>query len=112
MSSRTKSPEHAHQFAQAVARHRGWDVNSDDEFLEDLARGLAINYNSYGYFLCPCRDGDGDRTTDRDIICPCAYAAPDLEEFGHCFCGLFLTRAFARSGKAPRQLPERRESGI
>lgn len=104
-----KSQENARQFITAVARHQGWQVNPDDEFVRDVADGLARNYNAYGYYLCPCRDGDGDRASDADIICPCTYARPDMAEFGHCFCGLFLSEAFAAKGQAPAQIPERRD---
>ncbi len=108
MSRREKTPEQALQFIHAVARHQGWAVNADDRFVADLAEGLARNYSRYGYFLCPCRDGEGDRNEDADIICPCRYAVPDQQEYGHCFCGLFLTKAFAASGREPQQIPERR----
>lgn len=112
MSAHHKTPEHALQFIRAVAGHQGWAVNRDEQFLGDLAAGLAQNYNSYGYYLCPCRDGDGDREADRDIICPCDYARPDLAEYGHCFCGLYLTKEYAESGSSPSPIPERRASGI
>lgn len=112
MTARSKTREQAHQFIHAVAKHQGWALNDDEQFLDDLADGLARNYNAYGYFLCPCRDGEGDRSADKDIICPCRYAVPDQEEYGHCFCGLFLTKAFAASGRSPRPIPERRPSGI
>ena len=112
MSANHKTTENALQFVRAVAGHQGWAVNEDEQFLGDLADGLARNYNSYGYFLCPCRDGDGDRNADRDIICPCDYAPPDLSEYGHCFCGLYLSQEFARSGSSPRPIPERRGTGI
>lgn len=108
MRSKQKTPEHARQFVAAVAQHQGWAANPDEEFLSDLATGLARNYNRYGYYLCPCRDGDGDRDEDRDIICPCDYARPDIEEYGHCFCALFLAKEFAASGTTPRSIPERR----
>jgi len=105
---RKKSREDAHRFIERVAKHNGWVVNPDRQFVDDLAEGLAVNYNRHGYFLCPCRDGDGVRRLDRDIICPCDYLAPDQKEFGHCFCGLFLTPEFAAEGQAPSQIPERR----
>ena len=111
MSARAKTPENALAFITAVARHNGWEVNPDSDFVNDLAVGLATNYNRYGYFLCPCRDGDGDRGEDKDIICPCDYSRPDQDEYGHCFCGLFLSREFARKGVAPQPIPERRNSG-
>jgi len=108
MNNKRKEKKDAAAFIQAVAHHNGWETHNDPEFVDDLADGLAKNYNRYGYFLCPCRDGDGERSEDADIICPCVYAKPDQKEYGHCYCGLFLTREFAQSGKEPSSIPERR----
>ena len=108
MSNKHKTKEETRQFVFKVAEYQGWVVNPDDSFLDDILEGLTANYNRYGYFLCPCRDGDGDREADKDIICPCDYNVPDQKEHGHCFCGLFLSKEFAASGKAVRQIPERR----
>ena len=110
MSNKKKSKEEARKFVFQVARYQGWEVNRDEKFLNDIIEGLQANYNRYGYYLCPCRDGDGDRQADKDIICPCDYNVPDQQEYGHCFCGLFLSKEFAASGKAVRQIPERRSS--
>jgi ferredoxin-thioredoxin reductase catalytic subunit len=112
MNANKKTPADAHKFIKAVARHQGWVLNPDTEFVDQLAQGLAQNYNTYGYYLCPCRDGDGDRSADKDIICPCDYVVADHAEYGHCLCGLYLTREFASSGKEPSSIPERREGGI
>ncbi len=108
MDSRRKSPEDAIAFVHAVATKQGWAVNPDTGFVGQLATGLSVNYNRYGYYLCPCRDGDGDRAADRDIVCPCDYARPDLDEFGHCFCALFLRPGFVESGGQADPIPERR----
>ena len=112
MNAKKKTPEDARAFIDAVAEKHGWIVNHDVEFVGQLAKGLAANYNTYGYFLCPCRDGDGSREVDGDIICPCEYLAADHEEFGHCLCGLFLTSRFAATGREPGPIPERRPGGI
>jgi ferredoxin-thioredoxin reductase catalytic subunit len=112
MNNRHKNPDNAAQFIHAVATRKGWMVNPDEEFVRDLAVGLARNYNRYGYYLCPCRDGDADRERDRDIICPCDYVAADHDEFGHCFCGLYLTAEFGAGGRVPESIPERRPDGI
>ena len=93
---------------KAVAAKHQWRLNPDESFLRDLAGGLAKNYNRYGYYLCPCRTGCGDREKDRDIICPCDYCVPDQSDYGHCYCGLYLTAAFAATGKPPSSIPERR----
>ncbi|GAB4329021.1 MAG: ferredoxin-thioredoxin reductase catalytic domain-containing protein [Promethearchaeota archaeon] len=103
-----KTPEDAKIFAKMVAEKQGWVVNPDEQLVQWLAEGLATNWNRYGYFSCPCRLAEGDREKDRDIVCPCAYCRPDQEEYGHCYCGLYLTREFASTGKKPGSIPERR----
>ena len=96
------------KFVSMVAKHQGWRLNRDSEFLGDLIDGLGANKERYGYYLCPCRLGDGSREADRDIICPCDYAKPDIAEYGHCFCSLYQTEDFYASGKQPSSIPERR----
>ena len=102
MSSKTRD------FVQKVAVSRGWILQSDRAFLETLIAGLAQTKENNGYYLCPCREGWGIREKDRDIICPCEYAAADIEEFGHCYCALFQSKDYASSKKAPQSIPERR----
>lgn len=97
------------QFVEMVAAHHGWRLNPDSELVDGLAAGLAANFNRYGFYQCPCRDSwRGDREKDADIACPCVYCAPDQQEYGHCFCGLYLTPDFAATGKPVRPIPERR----
>ena len=93
---------------EMVAKKNDWYLNRDEEFLDMLADGLTTNYNRYGYYSCPCRDADGDKELDKDIICPCDYCVPDQKEYGHCYCGLYLTPEFYQSGKEPEAIPERR----
>ena len=105
---RKKTIDDVRQFAEMVANHKGWKLNPDPQLLQYLLEGLMINYNRYGYFQCPCRDSWGTREKDDDIICPCVYCMPDQEEYGHCFCGLFLTEDFFNSCRLPKSIPERR----
>jgi len=50
----------------------------------------------------------GNFDLDKDIICPCDYRDPDVEEFGTCYCGLYV-RKDVFEGKAPvMPIPERR----
>jgi ferredoxin-thioredoxin reductase catalytic subunit len=103
-----KSPEQVRLFADMVAKKQGWSVNPDGGFTDILVEGLATNWNRYGYFLCPCRDSEGAKALDADLICPCKYSWADIEEFGHCFCALYLSRSFAATGKAPASIPDRK----
>jgi ferredoxin-thioredoxin reductase catalytic chain len=109
---RERTKEDAIKFAYMVAKKQGWKINKDAEFLDTIYQGLATNFNRYGYYCCPCRDSDEDKTLDKDIICPCDYCKPDMEEFGHCFCGLYLTSKFFESEKEPEGIPERRPLDI
>lgn len=78
------------------------------DLLNDLLQGLSTNEERYGYPSCPCRIASGDIEKDRDIICPCDYRDPDVEEYGQCFCGLYVNEK-VRKGENPTQsIPERR----
>ncbi len=103
-----RTKEDVRKFTEMVAKKQGWKLNRDTEFLGMLYEGLATNFNRYGYYCCPCRDSDGDKKLDKDIICPCDYCRPDMDEFGHCYCGLYLTNEYYESGKEPQGVPERR----
>jgi len=95
-------------FTEMVAKHQGWELHRDEKLIQILREGLATNWNRYGYFSCPCRLADGEREMDKDIICPCVYAKPDIEEYGHCYCGLYSSKEFFISKKQPVSIPERR----
>lgn len=112
MTSNKKTKEDTYKFARMVAKHQDWHLNQNEEFLEMLVEGLMTNYNRYGYFNCPCRLASGEREKDKDIICPCDYAPPDIEEYGHCYCGLYLSPEFYESGKETKAIPERRPEDL
>ncbi|MFX1521646.1 MAG: ferredoxin-thioredoxin reductase catalytic domain-containing protein [Promethearchaeota archaeon] len=107
-SSKKKTSKDTKLFTEMVARHQGWELNNDKKLVQVLHDGLTTNWKRYGYFSCPCRLADGAREKDKDIICPCEYAKPDIEEYGHCYCGLYLSKEFFASGKQPNSIPERR----
>jgi rubrerythrin len=44
---------------------------------------------------------------DRDIICPCDYRDPDIQEFGTCYCCFYVDEAAYEKGAAD-PIPERR----
>lgn len=96
------------QRAEADARTHGYYLNPDQDFLQSLLEGLKKNEERYGYPSCPCRLASGNLELDRDIICPCDYRDPDVEEFGACYCGLYVQKDVFE-GKIPlHPVPERR----
>lgn len=87
---------------------KGYYLNGDKEKAYELIRGLLTNKGRYGYMACPCRLSSGEREGDADIICPCDYRTPDVEEFGSCYCSLYVSADWY-TGKIERQeVPERR----
>jgi len=94
--------------AESDAKTHGYHLNPDPEFLRNLLEGLKQNEERYGYPSCPCRLASANFELDRDIICPCDYRDPDVEEFGACYCALYV-RKDVFEGKTPvTPIPERR----
>ncbi len=100
--------EKLYEMLKKVQEPKGYFFNKDRERVFDLLEALLINKNRYGYMCCPCRLALGDKEKDRDIICPCAYRAADVEEFGSCYCNLYVSSDW-NEGKIPEgYIPERR----
>ncbi|MFY9750755.1 MAG: ferredoxin-thioredoxin reductase catalytic domain-containing protein [Methanoregula sp.] len=90
------------------AEKSGYRLNPDSEFTKNLVRGLLKNEQRYGYCSCPCRLASGKKEEDIDIICPCYYRDDDLEEFGACYCTLYVNEAIAHGNQKVAPVPERR----
>jgi len=82
--------------------------NKDKDLVFELLESLVLNKKRYGYMACPCRLACGDREKDKDILCPCEYRQADLDEFGACFCGLYISQALNNSEIESEYIPERR----
>jgi ferredoxin-thioredoxin reductase catalytic subunit len=87
---------------------QGYFFNADQERTMELLEALLKNKDRYGYMVCPCRLASGDRENDRDIICPCVYRAPDVEEYGSCYCNLYVSKAWNDGAIDRAFVPERR----
>ena len=90
------------------AKSNGYHLNPDIEFTKDLVRSLLINQERYGYWACPCRLASGKREEDKDIICPCVYRDPDLDEYGSCYCALYVSKDIKECKKQAEPIPDRR----
>ena len=90
------------------AEAAGYHLNPDVEFTKDLVKGLITNEQRYGYRACPCRLASGNRQEDLDIICPCDYRDPDLNDYGACYCALYVSDAVRKGQKKAGSIPERR----
>jgi len=97
-----------YEMLQKAQEPKGYYFNTDKERTFELLEGLLQNKERYGYMACPCRLASGDRERDKDIICPCVYREPDVEEYGSCYCNLYVTPEW-NEGKIPHDyVPERR----
>jgi ferredoxin-thioredoxin reductase catalytic chain len=86
----------------------GYHLNPDAAHTKELVRGLLINEQRYGYRACPCRLASGEKAEDLDIICPCDYRDQDIEEYGTCYCGLYVADRVLKGEQAVEPIPERR----
>jgi ferredoxin-thioredoxin reductase catalytic chain len=91
-----------------IQAKQGYFFNKDHALVIELLDGLLVNKDRYGYMGCPCRLASGDRERDKDIICPCVYRTPDVQEYGSCYCNLYVSKEW-NEGKLPFEyVPERR----
>ena len=93
---------------QREAEASGYHLNPDSEFTRELVKSLLVNQERYRYWACPCRLAAGDKAADLDIICPCDYRDADLNEFGACFCALYVGQEILAGKKQAASIPERR----
>jgi ferredoxin-thioredoxin reductase catalytic subunit len=94
------------------AESYGYHLNPDVEFTKELIKGLIINEERYGYQACPCRLASGVKSEDLDIICPCDYRDPDLNDYETCFCSLYVSKNILNGTKKLTSIPERRSKDI
>jgi ferredoxin-thioredoxin reductase catalytic chain len=91
-----------------VQEAKGYYFNKDEERTFELLENLLINKDRYGYMACPCRLASGEREWDKDIICPCVYREPDVEEYGSCYCNLYVSQEWNEEKIPHDYVPERR----
>jgi ferredoxin-thioredoxin reductase catalytic chain len=87
---------------------KGYFFNKDRDRVNDLLTALLLNKERYGYMACPCRLASGDRKLDQDILCPCVYRTLDVEEFGSCYCNLYVSKDWNEPQAPHPYVPERR----
>ena len=103
--------QQAYERLQKFSEKKGYFLNPDIAFTKKLVKSLLENQKRYGYWACPCRLASGNREEDRDIICPCEYMKPDVDDFGACYCALYVSEQVFRGEKEANTVPERRKKG-
>lgn len=113
MTDLEPSSEEAESLRQQLedeAEEMGYHLNPDLDFTRNLVMGLLVNERRYGYHSCPCRLASGDRDDDLDIICPCDYRDQDLNDYGACYCALYVSDDILSGRRELEPVPERRPS--
>ena len=100
--------EKLYEMLKKVQEPKGYYFNNNKERVFELLEALLLNKERYGYMSCPCRLASGDREQDKDILCPCAYRAPDVEDYGSCYCSLYVSKAWNEDKVPHVHVPERR----
>jgi ferredoxin-thioredoxin reductase catalytic chain len=100
--------EQLYEALKKVQEPKGYFFNKNKPWVLEIIGDLIVNRERYGYMSCPCRLSAGDRDKDRDIICPCAYRAADVEEFGSCYCNLYVSKEWNDDLVEHVYVPERR----
>jgi ferredoxin-thioredoxin reductase catalytic subunit len=100
--------EKLYEMLKKSQEEKGYYFSKDRERVFDLLNALIQNKERYGYMACPCRLASGDRDQDKDIICPCVYREPDVQEYGSCYCNLYVSREWNADEISHEYVPERR----
>jgi ferredoxin-thioredoxin reductase catalytic subunit len=107
-----KDLDKAYKKIKKDAIDNGYFINTDESFSKELVRSLLINEKRYGYQACPCRLASGIKDKDIDIICPCDYRDEDLNDYGACYCALYVSEEIIKGGKKLTSIPERRNKEV
>jgi len=91
-----------------IQEPKGYYFNDDMTMTMPLMESLLTNKERFGYMACPCRLANGTFEADKDIVCPCEYREADVQEFGACFCGLYVSKAWLEKKIERVVVPERR----
>ncbi len=90
------------------AESTGYFINPDIDFVEFLLSNIQTNIDRYGYGACPCRLASGIKEEDLDLICPCDYRDKDLNDYGTCYCALYVSKDIYDGKKEITPIPDRR----
>lgn len=107
---REEEVKRVHDLLRNGAEKLGHYFNYDEEHTMRLVEGLIENRDRYGYMSCPCRLASGEYEKDKDIVCPCDYRDPDVEDHGACYCALYVSKEVREKKLPVHSIPERRKN--
>ena len=102
------TPAELYDLLKKAQEPKGYFLNKNRVWVLSILQDLLVNKDRYGYTSCPCRLSSGNRENDRDIICPCVYRTDDVQEYGSCYCNLYVSKEWNNDTIPHRYVPERR----
>jgi ferredoxin-thioredoxin reductase catalytic chain len=108
MTETVTEDEKYYEILKKIQEPQGYFFNRDRRWALSIISDLLVNKKRYGYMACPCRLASGDREQDRDILCPCLYRKQDVQEYGSCYCNLYVSREWNEDKIPHPYVPERR----
>jgi ferredoxin-thioredoxin reductase catalytic chain len=102
------TPSELYDRLKKTQEPKGYFFNKDKDWVLAILQDLLINKDRYSYTSCPCRLASGNREKDRDIMCPCVYRAEDVQEYGSCYCNLYVSQDWNDHKIPHHYVPERR----
>lgn len=101
-------PAELYEMLKKVQEPKGFFFNKDKDWVLAILQDLLVIKSRYGYTSCPCRLASGIRENDQDIMCPCIYRQEDVNEYGSCYCNLYVSRDWNENKIPHKYVPERR----
>ena len=77
---------------QKYAELKQISLNSNQQIVRAIVKGLLENQEKLGQKYCPCRRTTNNFEEDKKIICPCVYHLDEINKQGHCLCQLFVKK--------------------
>ena len=111
MSDVPVGAQELYDLLRPLQEKKGYYFNHDLTMTMPVLEQLLVTKKRHGYMGCPCRLANRDREKNKDIMCPCAYRAADVAEFGTCYCGLYVSREWNDNKTEFRGIPDRRPPG-
>ncbi|WP_018154033.1 DUF3422 family protein [Methanothermococcus thermolithotrophicus] len=85
-----KKLQEYYKIVKNFSEYQGYYLNPDKDYcLRVLDAQLKNEKNGFKY--CPCKLGD--------ILCPCNERDKEIELYGHCFCGLYVSKDYVKKWK-------------
>ena len=72
------------------SEYNGYYLNPDKDYVFNVLNA-QLKHQENGIKYCPCKLGN--------VPCPCAGVEQEIKTYGHCFCGLYVSKEYIKNWK-------------